>query len=69
MQLEKRMYFFVPYQLTGIQKGIQCGHCAEQYGRYNRGDRDYNDYLADWKTWIIPASLRSISVLDDANVM
>jgi hypothetical protein len=56
MNLEKRMYFFVPYQLTGIQQGIQAGHSmgeyALKYGRYNP-DHLIWEFLEKWKTWII----------------
>ncbi len=30
-RLEQRMYFFVPYNISEIQKGIQAGHAALQY--------------------------------------
>jgi len=51
--LEKRMYFFVPYQLTGIQKGIQCGHTVEQYAHKYKDDIEYVDFVENWMTWII----------------
>ena len=51
--LEKKMYFFVPYQLTGMQKGIQCGHAAEQYAHKYKDEFDYNDYAENWKTWVV----------------
>ena len=51
--LEKRMYFFVIYQLTGIQKGIQCGHTVEQYAHNYRDDVDYINFVENWKTWIV----------------
>lgn len=50
---EKRMYFFVIYQLTGIQKGIQCGHAVEQYASNYKNDPDYMDFVENWRTWII----------------
>lgn len=33
MKLELRMYGIVPYQLNGIQKGIQFGHGVVEYGQ------------------------------------
>jgi len=51
--LEKRMYFFVPYQLTGIQQAIQAGHAALEYAHKYKDDLDYIDFIENWKTWII----------------
>jgi len=51
--LEKRMYFFVIYQLTGIQKGIQIGHANEQYAHNYCADPDYLDFVKNWRTWIV----------------
>lgn len=53
MILEKRMYFFVPYQLTGIQQGIQCGHAVLEYARKYWEEPDFIDFRQNWKTWII----------------
>ena len=53
---ELRMYFFVPYQLTGIQQGIQSGHAALEfalrYGRYNPNHIIWN-FIEKYKTWVI----------------
>jgi len=55
-ELELRMYFFVPYQLTGIQQGIQSGHAALEfalrYGRYNP-DHMIWTFIERYKTWVI----------------
>lgn len=51
--LEKRMYFFTIYQLSGIQAGIQCGHAALEYAYKYKDDPDYIDFIENWKTWII----------------
>ena len=32
-KVEVRMYFFVPYNISEIQKGIQCGHAVLRYAR------------------------------------
>lgn len=51
--LELRMYFFVPYQLTGMQKGIQAGHAALEYAK-NFGDtEEYINFVENHKTWVI----------------
>jgi len=52
-QLELRMYFFTIYQLTGIQTGIQCGHSALEYVRMYGLTDELNDFIINWKTWII----------------
>jgi len=52
-RLEKRMYFFVPYQLTGIQQGIQCGHAALEYAYEHGNSPDYIDFIRNDKTWIV----------------
>ncbi len=54
--LELRMYFFVPYNLSPIQQGIQAGHALGRhclkYGRYNPNHIVW-DFLEKWETWII----------------
>lgn len=52
-ELELRMYFFVNYQLMGIQKGIQCGHAALEYADKYGSDEEYIRFIRKWKTWII----------------
>lgn len=47
------MYFFVPYQLTGIQQGIQCGHASLEYMRKYWEEEDCIDFRQNWKTWVI----------------
>jgi len=51
--LEKRMYFFTIYQLTGIQCGIQCGHAALEYAAKYGTTKEFDDFIKNWKTWII----------------
>ena len=51
-----RMYFFVMYNLSGIQKGIQAGHAAVEYSRYARNYKDYaayNEFADNHKTFIL----------------
>jgi hypothetical protein len=58
-KLELRMYGFVNYQLTGIQKGIQYGHAVVKFGQKikNSGDEEliqlWNDWADNWQTFII----------------
>ena len=52
-QLEKRMYFFVPYNISPIQQAIQAGHAALEYARKFRDDEEFIDFADNWKTWII----------------
>ena len=56
VDLELRMYFFVPYNISDKQKGIQAGHSlgeyALKYGRYNPVHLVW-DFLQYWKTWIM----------------
>jgi hypothetical protein len=53
MELEKRMYFFVPYNISPIQQAIQAGHAALEYARKFKDDIEFIDFAVNWKTWII----------------
>lgn len=48
-----RMYFFVMYNLSGIQKGIQAGHAALEYARSYRDDPQFKDFTENHKTFIL----------------
>ena len=56
VDLEYRMYFFVPYNISDKQMGIQAGHSlgeyALKYGRFNPVHLVW-DFLEHWKTWIM----------------
>lgn len=52
-KLEKRFYFFVPYNLSPIQQAIQAGHAALEYARKFKDDAEFIDYADNWKTWVI----------------
>ena len=52
-QLEYRLYFFVPYNLSAIQQAIQAGHSALEYADKYSGDEEYIIFVREWKTWII----------------
>jgi hypothetical protein len=53
-QLELRMYFFVPYNISEIQKGIQCGHAALRYARqFSPNNPEVWDFVDNHETWII----------------
>jgi len=52
-ELELRMYFFVPRNISEIYKGIMCGHASLEYVlRYGLSDEVVN-FLTNWKTWVI----------------
>jgi hypothetical protein len=52
--LEKRLYFFVPYNISEIQKGIQAGHAALRYARkFGEKDPEVWDFIDNHETWII----------------
>ena len=55
-ELELKMYFFVPYNISPIQQGIQAKHAFDEfllkYGRYNPTQRIW-DYMENHKTVII----------------
>jgi len=55
-ELELRMYFFVPYNISPIQQGIQSGHALGRhclkFGR-NNPDHVVWDFLEKWETFII----------------
>jgi len=52
-KLELRMYGFVNYQLTDIQKGIQFAHSIVEYGLENFHSVEYLDWAKFWKTVIL----------------
>lgn len=53
-QLEMRMYFFVPYNISEIAKGIQAGHAALRYARaFSADNLEVWDFVDNHETWII----------------
>lgn len=53
-KLELRMYGFVPYNISEIQKGIQFGHSVVEYGlEYGLVSDKYFEWAKNWKTFII----------------
>jgi hypothetical protein len=51
--LKLRMYFFVPNNISDIQKSIQAGHAALEYA-YHYGDTKlFDDFITKHKTWVI----------------
>ena len=61
------MYFFVPYQLTGIQQGIQCGHASIEYMMKYWKELDCVDFRENWKTWVILNGGTTNSKTDETN--
>jgi hypothetical protein len=53
MSTEKRMYVLVPYQLTGIQKGIQALHAVVEYQTMLGHYPIYKEWATEWKTVIL----------------
>ena len=51
--MKYRMYFFVPYNLSPIQQGIQAGHAALEYASKFGNNDDYKSFVTNDKTWII----------------
>ena len=59
-KLELRMYGFVPYNISEIQKSIQFGHAIVEYGQMVKRNLNetniseiYDDWADNWKTFII----------------
>jgi hypothetical protein len=52
-ELELRMYFFVPYNISPIQQAIQAGHSALEYAYKNSNGALFINFMDNWKTWII----------------
>ena len=53
-ELELRMYFFVPYNISEIQKGIQAGHVVLRYARaFSADNPEVWDFVDNHETWII----------------
>jgi len=50
---ELRMYFFVPYNLSPIQQGIQAGHAALEYAHKYYDSPIYENFVTRWKTFMI----------------
>lgn len=48
-----RMYFFVLYSLSGIQKGIQAGHAALEYANKFHSCEKYKEFVNKHKTFIL----------------
>ena len=48
-----RMYGFVPYNISEIQKGIQFGHAVVEYAQKYGSNPDYNKWANIDKTFII----------------
>jgi len=53
MSFEKRMYFFVPYNISPIQQAIQAGHASLEYALSYAHNPFFLNFAQNWKTWII----------------
>jgi hypothetical protein len=52
-ELELRMYFFVPQNVSRIYMGIQAGHAALEYADKYGSEEQFIKFVREWKTWII----------------
>lgn len=52
-ELELRMYFFVPYNISPIQQAIQAGHAALEYADKFGSDELFVKFVREYKTWVI----------------
>ena len=52
-ELELRMYFFVPYNISPIQQAIQAGHAALEYADKFGGSEEFVKFVREYKTWVI----------------
>lgn len=52
-EINWRMYGFVPYNISEIQKGIQFGHGVVEYAQKYFNDTDYQEWAKNHKTFII----------------
>ena len=59
-----RLYFFVMYNLSGIQKGIQAGHAAVEYGLKYGKTKIYKEFAKHHKTFILLAGGGSEDMLN-----
>ena len=50
---ELRMYFFVMGNIGTIDKGIQAGHCAQEYSNFFGNTELYKDWFKNFKTFIL----------------
>ncbi len=50
---ELRMYFFVPYNISPIQAGIQALHAVVRYGTRYHDDPEYFDWALNHETVVI----------------
>lgn len=51
--LNLRMYFLVPYNISPIQQAIQAGHAALEYANNFGNTKLFKDFVENHKTWII----------------
>jgi len=52
-ELELRMYFFVPYNISPIQQAIQAGHAALRYAVTHSDDDTLKAFVDHHETWVI----------------
>ena len=64
---ELRMYFFVMGNIGTIDKGIQAGHCSQEYSNLFGDTELYKDWFKNYKTFILLSGGSSNNgiILDD----
>ena len=70
-RLEYKMYFFVPYNISAEQKGIQAGHAAIEYVKDYYHTQECQDFMEYDKTWIIlngGTTNYTLDLNDDVNI-
>lgn len=63
--MQQKMYSIVVRHLSGIQKGIQHGHSKDEYEFFNKNERQYQEWLENYKT-VIVLETYSCQLLRDA---
>lgn len=67
--IEWRLYGLVPYNISEIQKGIQFGHAAIEYGQKYFNDDDYQEWANNHKTFIILNGGTSSTMIDNIDIL
>lgn len=67
-ELELRMYFFVPYNISPIQQAIQAGHAALEYANRFHDTPLFKNFIEKHKTWIILNGGSTNNGLSDGNI-
>ena len=64
-----RMYGFVPYNISSIQKGIQFGHGVVEYSQKYFESEEYQEWANNHKTFIILNGGTSNTMIENMNML